>query len=466
MNQEIWKRLMWKEWRENWLYLGVCIGVLMLTVLQYKPKDYDSDNFMPAIFVIILIVVLRTALQSIAIKPGQIGYKMSMPIPSIIKYLQIYFVSFIMPLIIGLALSFAVIWLKNINQQSSPSINLLSDNYLISAAILMMISCNALVVVFARIISLIPALIAGLIYLLLILNSDLFRVAVNLDYFLWLIIALAVTAVTGEIIIAYGGRNSNNYKGISFKRVAITIISIPAFLFLLILIPIIQEKIEMADTTRIDAGQIYNNSLSVTVGCNSQHFKNGREIFYKDIKHNKRVTKLFTRCSYPVAILENNVDILVVQMNKISLYADLLKWNVDTGKVSIVVKMQKRWNEYDEFYLSRMYGNYAILYTRSLITTKNMQKNDSIKYDVWVIDIANSKMKLIVPGVNIIPNFGITQNNYSELIKWEKDKLTYYYKTKKFIITLPSFNITESVLPIIKNPMNKTTNSLPGRVSE
>jgi hypothetical protein len=446
MNKEIWKRLLWKEWRENWLYLAICIGVLMLSVLQYKPKEYDTDNMMPAIFVIILIVVLKTTLQSIAIKPGQIGYKMSMPIPGFIKYLQIYFVSFIMPFIVGLALSFAVIWIKNISQQSSPPVNTLSDNYLASAAILMMISCNALVVVLARILSLIPALVAGFIYLLLILNSNLFKVAINLDYFVWLITGLAITAIVGEILIANDSSNYSNYKGISFKRVAITIISIIAFLFSLLLIPIILN--EMSDDNRINAGQIFSKNSNIAASCENQN-QYGADILYENSINERKVVKYFKGCSYPVAILDNNVDVLIVQMNRISLNAYLMKWNVDTGQVTKVLTLPKRLNHYDEISLRAMHGNYAILYLRSLIISKKLQKNNIYNYDVWVIDITNSKMKLIIPGVShILTQSSPGDYNWNQYIKWGDNQLTYYYRTKKFIVDLPSLNITVSDLPI------------------
>ena len=137
-------------------------------------------------------------------------------------------------------------------------------------------------------------------------------------------------------------------------------------------------------------------------------------------------------------------------MNRISLNAYLMKWNVDTGQVTKVLTLPKRLNHYDEFSLSAMHGNYAILYLRSLIINKESRKNNTYIFDVWAIDITNSKMKLIIPGANHIEPYlrGEERNQKNQYLKWGDNQLTYYYRTKKFIVDLPSLNITVSDLPI------------------
>jgi hypothetical protein len=300
-------------------------------------------------------------------------------------------------------------------------------------SILVMLSCSMLVVVVTRIMTLVPGLVAGIAFIFLIINLEYYRDGIDYYIFLWLAISIILIAVIGEICV--------NKRREKVGQILIIIILAAIFLTPLVIESTSSYFVYSQRGTAIykTPTEIYNMDLSCVVKISNLEKNNTMKLNYENRNTNCKKTRQLKGYYYPLAIMENNTDILFMQMNKGDMYAYLMHWNSVTNTVTKIVTIAKHFNKIDDCFIPiiKIKGNYALLYTPTQIRLIGRNEN----FDVWIVDVVNNRARFIMPNTNILNN---------EYIKWETDKLSYFYCDKKIIIDLPSLNLVNSESPVAR----------------
>jgi hypothetical protein len=140
------------------------------------------------------------------------------------------------------------------------------------------------------------------------------------------------------------------------------------------------------------------------------------------------------------AIMENDTGVLIEQMEKYGFYTHLLRWQPETDTITKIIDIPKLWGKTGKVYYSSngsVSGNYVIL---------NSERSMIGQSEMCIVDMSQEKAKLLLTG-NIDSDYFLA--GFS-VIKWGKDKAYCYYKDRKFIISLPSFQINVEKLPIAR----------------
>jgi len=149
-----WGRLLWKEWREGWPILAIGVALPLLTLpMSNNPRWQAYEYSIMGLVGILLVLWAADRAHRIGMDRGPV--RQVLPIPGPARWIFMYLVSLLIPALIGISVGVMMgVWHHEVN----------FNNALI-AAILYLLSTFLLVTTLTPSLSMIPAVIAGIIWL-------------------------------------------------------------------------------------------------------------------------------------------------------------------------------------------------------------------------------------------------------------------------------------------------------------
>ncbi len=457
MNREIWKRLLWKEWRENWLYLLIGVGVpLAYVAISKLSNEMPNIDLIGSLFIFTFILVTVYAIIK-AIFNFQ-SYKIiekQLPVKRNIRYIINYFVPMLIPVLFGLSCAYMEISINAmvISFDSGIYIQSLPDDKIICYLVLIMLAWYLLITTATRFLSKIHRLIIGILLLLRVLYSYFSGITISIEYLLW-IIASMVTAIFIWEFCQIKNRSSigNNSVFIILFLTSILPLNFLNQVFGEIIVGQKLNKYEVIESTNdiITTGDSANNFQYRVKTAYSEHLKccvkaiisgNGDK---KKLVYNDGVKEIYSKQTFSqvvkvIAIMENDTGVLIEKADNIRLSSHLIRWLPKDNTIINIAEIPNLFNSNGNFsFLYRIVnGNFIIIYN----------KNSMLGIaDIWIVDMLQGKANLI-GIINDELNF---LKSPPLIVKWEKDIVDCYTSDKKITVSLKTLQSIEEKLPIMR----------------
>lgn len=447
MSKEIIKRLLWREWRENWLFLLVGCGLPLAA--GRIAQTYEKIDILGIVMLLTIMMILMQIAAKSYVIPGKPAKSRLLPVPVAIEFFSVYIIQAITPLSMGTALGVMM------GMNTDIFTNKEALGMWIATFAVITLTCYLLIVLMSHVSNtIIFGLICGAIYL-----SAQMPYIDNTTHWLnnlvypWFIVGIVISIIYWEICA--------HYRRIIIGRVLVAVIMAVSILY-----PVKDSvKNEIKNLTPVNNYQVqreqespsyfpdkYSDNLIYHV--KSDEASEGHMLVFENIETGMQRTHTFSEYSYPISISNDGTRVLLIQQRKGENRVHLLRWEPQVDAVTKIATIPCQWSGHFGTHdsVSDPKSGSAILIVSSPISKyENINRVYSI-VDVWVIDAMQARAKMIVGKY-----FGSTSDNEDPQLRfrkvsWSGDQVNYFLDNNKYVVAFPSMNITKSELPLARIP--------------
>lgn len=187
----IWGRLLWKEWRESWpiLAIGVLLPVILIAALHSKRLAEQMQNVAYSGVALISIMVTLWAVNRVTSRQaGKVGARDVLPLTGIAQWIDTYLLALPVTVIAGFMLGLLVVTGKESKLHET----------LLLAVFCSLLANFFLATVLTKLLSPIPAIIAGVAWLFISYDENMMAQRSNL--YLLLIAVLLIGIIPWEVL--------------------------------------------------------------------------------------------------------------------------------------------------------------------------------------------------------------------------------------------------------------------------
>ncbi len=434
MNKGIFIRLLWREWRENWMYLVVGCGLPLVCAFVEPRIDKELRGTLPILCMGIcsLLFFMQAGIRDFNSKSGNAVKKQLFPIPSFFEYLFAYIISALLPLLMGVSLG-VMEWKTSGNWMyvDIPLIGWISFFVAIS------LTAHLLIVLNGRLANILVGIMFGAAYILSTAFGDNVG-GKNLPvvFLPWFVTGIVVSIIVWEYCRKRLWLNLGRIIVIIILASAVLLPSKEFWAKQSEEIAILQNQFATKDQSNYDnyRNEVYSYNLRVHVA--SELGANGPKLICDNVQNNTIITHKFSNEVIPMAVNNDGSRVLLLQRKKWGIYAQLLRWEPQSNRVMKIadIPMANRGG-----YLAGVdnSGDRVFFLVESFIGTYSG--------DLWVVDVQSGRAKMIV---------GYSKDFNSEmnmLVNWEEKQASYFSRKKKYVVAFPSLATSIYELPAVRN---------------
>jgi len=444
MYKEIIKRLLWREWRENWLFLLVGCGLPLACgrIAQTYEKIGNYEDILGIVMVLIIMMVLMQIAAKSYVTPGKPAKSRLLPVPAAMEFFSAYIIRAITPLLIGTALGVMMGMNTNIITYKE------ALGIWIATFGVITLTCYSLIVLMSHVSnSIIIGIISGVVYLIsLVINVGNTTHGLSSLVYPWFIVGILISIIVFEI----GARKSLLLSRIMVVIIMLSTLAIPIRERATDIVSTLSGEIRRGSVKQVDT-PVFRTEYSHDFMYRVKNDKDsdGRKVICENIETGLQRVHTFKELSYPLTISDDGSRVLILQQKTNASNAILLRWEPQSDvvtKISDIPLLRSDFVMNDSYVSCDAHTGRDIVVLRS-----SASSNHRSEYiDVWVIDEVTGRVRMIVGKYdadnesdgNITPRY--------DIVNWEANQVSYFIGVDKYVVTFPSMTIIKSKMPIAR----------------